>query len=226
MRDKHHVIEKTVIKDTRVCDIVDNAQDRVQRYMLEIEILPNSEYDTPNRYIVSFATKQDKDTWLDAYKSLVKMAVKTKNLQDISMTVTKMDQQDEDDQVEPGSPTKEQEKPSDMRTRFEQLELQYDQALAKIKHLEQQLDTVSKQPSVGQSDPLLEQKSLEMQQDLTSKQSVIDQLQQDMALKQNALDQLKTQLESKQGDLERLLQEKQTLNEQLDQKATGLMVAC
>ncbi|KAJ3259155.1 Rho guanine nucleotide exchange factor 4 [Boothiomyces macroporosus] len=101
-RDKHHVIEKTALKDIRVSDISETSggQGVGSTLLLEIEILATSEYDQPNRYIIALASIQEKQTWLDAYKSLVRYIVKSKNINDITMTSSSADAAGEDDDNE------------------------------------------------------------------------------------------------------------------------------
>ncbi|KAJ3276081.1 Myosin 10A, isoform D [Terramyces sp. JEL0728] len=101
-RDKHHVIEKTALKDIRVCDISETlgSQGNGSTQLLEIEILATSEYDQPNRYIIAHSSIQEKQTWLDAYKSLVRYIVKSKNINDITMTSSSADAAGEDDDNE------------------------------------------------------------------------------------------------------------------------------
>ena len=101
-RDKHHVIEKTPLKDVRVCDIIQTGDselflilEKQSSPMLEIEILPTCEYDQPNRYIISFFSLQDKLIWLNAYKALVKLTVRSRKIEDVIMTTSSSEKDDE-----------------------------------------------------------------------------------------------------------------------------------
>jgi hypothetical protein len=82
-RDKNHVIEKTPLKDIRVSDIFDKDPSSA---ILEIEILPNTDLDPPNRYVISTLTPADKSTWLEVYRALSKSTVRSKDIKDINLT--------------------------------------------------------------------------------------------------------------------------------------------
>jgi chromosome segregation ATPase len=104
-RDKLHVIEKTPLKDIRVCDIAETG-DTSETVLVEVEILPSSDFDFPNRYILSLSSTAEKAAWLDAYKCLVRFHVKSKNINDITMTLSSEDK-DNDDEEEQRANTKE-----------------------------------------------------------------------------------------------------------------------
>ncbi|KAH6585062.1 hypothetical protein BASA61_007134 [Batrachochytrium salamandrivorans] len=101
-RDKNHVIEKTPLKDIRVSEIIENdvTQDSGVTSLLEIEILPTSEYDPPNRYVLAAATINEKVSWLEAYKSLAKHVIKSKQISDVAMTSSSRDGGDDEDSGE------------------------------------------------------------------------------------------------------------------------------
>lgn len=96
-REKHHVIEKTSLKDIRISDISDGNEAGGASLYLEIEVLPSSEVDLPNRYVVATANLQDKTTWLDVYKGLVKYTVRSKILAEVAMTSPNDEHNDEED---------------------------------------------------------------------------------------------------------------------------------
>jgi chromosome segregation ATPase len=131
-RDKHHVIEKSTLKDIRVSDISEIAGDGSG--LLEIEILPSSAFDPPNRYIVSTASSDDKMTWLEAYKSLARYHVKSKNLADVTMTSSSADRSGEDDELQ--QPIETDRKVS---IAVEQLEMQNKQTTEKVDLLEKRV---------------------------------------------------------------------------------------
>ena len=100
-RDKHSILEKTGIKDFRVCEITGstNASSGSENPtgMIEMEILPSSEFDMPNRYVFSFPALVDKKTWLEAYTSLSKHTINSKLISEVAMTSTSKEAGDDDD---------------------------------------------------------------------------------------------------------------------------------
>ena len=54
---KHHLIEKSFLKDIRICDILDSPT------LFEIEVMPFSELDVSDRFIVDCP---EKASWIGA----------------------------------------------------------------------------------------------------------------------------------------------------------------
>ena len=77
---KLNLVEKISLKDIRLHDIHDAEEASV----LEMEILPQYESDSLKRYIISFSTNSDKMFWISAYKSLIRTAVRVKNIKELS----------------------------------------------------------------------------------------------------------------------------------------------
>ncbi|KAL5034607.1 Rho guanine nucleotide exchange factor 3 [Batrachochytrium dendrobatidis] len=105
-RDKNHVIEKTPLKDLRVSEIIENdalVENGVSTSLLELEIMPTSEYDPPNRYVIATTAINEKVSWLEAYKSLAKHTIKSKQIGDVAMTSSNRDGGDDEDNTDKSS---------------------------------------------------------------------------------------------------------------------------
>jgi chromosome segregation ATPase len=144
-RDKHHVIEKIPLKDFRISNIT-AEKDGKSLDWLELEILPSTEFDVPNRYVVSFCNANDKSTWIDAYSSLVKLTVKSKNITDITMTSASSEAELEDDGERNSVISRDDNKNQfDFRARLSNLETLNETLNAKIYDLNLKFDMKSKE---------------------------------------------------------------------------------
>lgn len=92
--DKNHVIEKSPLKDIRINDVVDKS---LNQYLFEVEILPSSTFDSPNRYIISTNTMNDKSDWIEAFKSVVRFGIGAKDIENIKMTSSNQEKADDDE---------------------------------------------------------------------------------------------------------------------------------
>ncbi|KAL2915349.1 Rho guanine nucleotide exchange factor 3 [Polyrhizophydium stewartii] len=183
-RDKHHVIEKSPLKDVRVSEIIENGalmDGSVTTTMLELEILPTSEGDFTNRYVLATTSIPDKATWLDAYKSLAKHHIKSKQIADVAMTISRRDNGEDDDNGDRASSPAKREpdeeeiedavskalatKTADMQTRLRDAESQAVQHLHKV----QELTAVVKEKAARMDE--LEAKSNALKARITSLES-------------------------------------------------------
>ncbi|KAJ3041574.1 Intersectin-2 [Rhizophlyctis rosea] len=96
-RDKYHLIDKAALRDVRMADVSDDAGSNLTNYM-ELEIVPTDGGQSPDRYLLSTQTQQAKQSWLDTYRNLTQLAVRTKLLSETnSSSSAQMHSDNEDD---------------------------------------------------------------------------------------------------------------------------------
>ena len=220
-RDKHHVIEKIPLKDVRVSDILERDTSLGATNFIEVEILPASEDDSTNRYILSFLNLIDKQTWLEGYKALVKSTVRFKNLEDISMTSTSSDQVDDEEAEKVGTTLRsEAGGKSDWKARLNMLETQVDDFTKQIAQLKEALEVKSKSLDEGNLFIQKLNEDLELRTQSTKtleNEKVLLQVQLD-AIKesQSSIEENVKNLESTNKDLKGLVKEREMELKTLD----------
>lgn len=112
--------------------------------MFELEILPSGELDAPNRYVIATSQTSEKTLWLDAYKSLVKLTIKSKNIEDITISAAIPDDDEAQERATPASPQK-VETETDFKSRFQTLENQLEVSGLKINDLNFRMEEKNRQ---------------------------------------------------------------------------------
>ncbi|KAJ3092833.1 cytochrome c oxidase subunit 1 [Quaeritorhiza haematococci] len=86
-RDKYHLIEKASLRDCRVCDVRDDsAEGTANIHMFEIEVGSVEEDEMrglsgePTRYLFACNSKSVKQGWLDAYRNLTQLSIRSKHV--------------------------------------------------------------------------------------------------------------------------------------------------
>ncbi|KAJ3055168.1 Myosin 10A, isoform D [Rhizophlyctis rosea] len=96
-RDKYHLIDKAALRDVRMADVSDDAGSNLTNYM-ELEIVPTDGGQSPDRYLLSTQTQAAKHSWLDTYRNLTQLAVRTKRLSETkSSSSAQLHSDNEDD---------------------------------------------------------------------------------------------------------------------------------
>jgi chromosome segregation ATPase len=174
--------------------------------LMEVEILPISEHDLPNRYIISTLSVADKLAWLDAYKCLVRYNVKSKNLSDVTMTSSSADKGGEDDD-EKG--LTEDEAPKTKRAADAKLEEENQELKAKIDLFEKRMlekDEKIKEweLKVQNLSSEIELKEKDLKSQLQAKENDVAAVQLDLKNSQQELEQSKKDLEMSKEESDKL----------------------
>lgn len=94
---KLQLIEKVPLKDVRLFEITEKEEATA---VLEMEILPQFESDSVKRYLIAFTSLGEKSMWITSYKSLLRTAVKSKSMSEVSLVEESHADDDADQQRE------------------------------------------------------------------------------------------------------------------------------
>ncbi|KAJ1558903.1 hypothetical protein HK096_007526, partial [Nowakowskiella sp. JEL0078] len=98
-RDKLHLMEKAGLNDVRVFDVSDD--DGTNSFLFEIEIAPSGlalSAIQPIRYLFSCPSEKIKTTWLEAYRNITQINIRSKRLSETTnISSSGVDEEDEEE---------------------------------------------------------------------------------------------------------------------------------